>query len=173
LFGIGLIYLILATQFRSYFQPMLIIVSVPMAFTGVSFGLFITQQPLSLFTLYGIVALTGIAVNAAIVLIDATNARIASGMRPLHAVIYAARRRVIPILMTTLTTIAGLFSLATGLGGKSLLWGPVAASMVFGLFVATTMTLFLVPVLFRLFMRMRDHRVQNFFRRLMHKKAAP
>jgi multidrug efflux pump subunit AcrB len=167
LFGIGLIYLILATQFRSYFQPMLIIVSVPMAFTGVSFGLFVTQQPLSLFTLYGIVALTGIAVNAAIVLIDATNARIASGMRPLHAVIYAARRRVIPILMTTLTTIAGLFSLATGLGGKSLLWGPVAASMVFGLFVATTMTLFLVPVLFRLFMRMRDHRVRNFFRRLL------
>ena len=173
LFGIGLIYLILATQFKSYFQPMLIIVSVPMAFTGVSFGLFVTQQPLSLFTLYGIVALTGIAVNAAIVLIDATNARIASGMRPLHAVIYAARRRVIPILMTTLTTIAGLFSLATGLGGKSLLWGPVAASMVFGLFVATTMTLFLVPVLFRLFMRMRDHRVQNFFRRLLRRSLLP
>jgi multidrug efflux pump subunit AcrB len=173
LFGIGLIYLILATQFRSYFQPMLIIVSVPMAFTGVSFGLFVTQQPLSLFTLYGIVALTGIAVNAAIVLIDATNARMASGMRPLHAVIYAARRRVIPILMTTLTTIAGLFSLATGLGGKSLLWGPVAASMVFGLFVATTMTLFLVPVLFRLFMRMRDHRVQNFFRRLLRRPPLP
>jgi multidrug efflux pump subunit AcrB len=143
-----------------------------MAFTGVSFGLFITQQPLSLFTLYGIVALTGIAVNAAIVLIDATNARIASGMRPLHAVIYAARRRVIPILMTTLTTIAGLFSLATGLGGKSLLWGPVAASMVFGLFVATTMTLFLVPILFRLFMRLRDHRVQNFFRRLIRRPLA-
>ena len=173
LFGMGLIYLILATQFRSYFQPMLIIVSVPMAFTGVSFGLFVTQQPLSLFTLYGIVALTGIAVNAAIVLIDATNARIAAGMRPLHAVIYAARRRVIPILMTTLTTIAGLFSLATGLGGKSLLWGPVAASMVFGLFVATTMTLFLVPILFRLFMRLRDHRVQNFFLNLVRRAPPP
>ena len=144
-----------------------------MAFTGVSFGLFVTQQPLSLFTLYGIVALTGIAVNAAIVLIDATNARMAAGMRPLHAVIYAARRRVIPILMTTLTTIAGLFSLATGLGGKSLLWGPVAASMVFGLFVATTMTLFLVPVLFRLFMRLRDHQVQNFFRRLTGRRPQP
>lgn len=173
LFGMGLIYLILATQFRSYFQPLLIIVSVPMAFTGVSFGLFVTQQPMSLFTLYGIVALTGIAVNAAIVLIDATNSRIAAGMRPLHAVIYAARRRVIPILMTTMTTIAGLFSLATGLGGKSLLWGPVAASMVFGLFVATTMTLFLVPVLFRLFIRLRDHRVQNFFRRLLKRPETP
>jgi multidrug efflux pump subunit AcrB len=132
-----------------------------MAFTGVVFGLFITQQTLSLYTIYGIVALTGIAVNASIVLIDATNTRIAGGMRPLHAIMYAARRRVIPILMTTLTTIAGLFSLATGLGGKSLLWGPVATSMVFGLFVATTLTLFIVPVLFRSFIRLRDHRVRN------------
>jgi len=82
-------------------------------------------------------------------------------MRPLHAIMYAARRRVIPILMTALTTIAGLFSLATGLGGKSLLWGPVATSMVFGLAVATTLTLFLVPVLFRSFMRLRNHRIRN------------
>jgi multidrug efflux pump subunit AcrB len=161
LFGVGLIYLILATQFRSYFQPMLIIATLPMAFTGVVFGLWATRNPLSLYTLYGIVALTGIAVNAAIVLIDAANSRISDGMRPLHAIMYAARRRVIPILMTTMTTIAGLFSLATGLGGKSLLWGPVATSMVFGLFVATTLTLFLVPVLFRSFMRLRDHRIRN------------
>lgn len=161
LFGVGLIYLILATQFRSYFQPMLIIATLPMAFTGVVLGLYVTGNPLSLYTLYGIVALTGIAVNAAIVLIDAANSRINAGMRPLHAVMYAARRRVIPILMTAMTTIAGLFSLATGLGGKSLLWGPVATSMVFGLFVATILTLFLVPVLFRSFMRFRDHRIRN------------
>jgi multidrug efflux pump subunit AcrB len=161
LFGIGLIYLILATQFRSYFQPLLILVTLPMAFTGVMFGLWVTRNPLSLYTLYGIVALAGIAVNAAIVLIDAANTRIRSGMRPLHAIIYAARRRVIPILMTTLTTIAGLFSLATGLGGKSLLWGPVATSMVSGLFVATLLTLFLMPILFRAFMRLRDHRIRT------------
>ncbi|HLU07362.1 MAG TPA: efflux RND transporter permease subunit [Woeseiaceae bacterium] len=160
LFGVGLIYLILATQFRSYFQPLLILVTLPMAFTGVIVGLWITRNPLSLYTLYGIVALAGIAVNAAIVLIDAANTRIRSGMRPLHAIIYAARRRVIPILMTTLTTIAGLFSLATGLGGKSLLWGPVATSMVSGLFVATLLTLFLMPILFRTFMRLRDHRIR-------------
>jgi len=160
-FGVGLIYLVLATQFRSYFQPMLIIVTVPMAFTGVVLGLFVSRYMFSLYTIYGIVALTGIAVNAAIVLIDAANSRIEIGMRPLHAIMYAARRRVIPILMTSLTTIAGLFSLAAGLGGKSLLWGPVATSMVFGLFVATTLTLFLVPVLFRSFMRLRDHRVRK------------
>ena len=171
LFGVGLIYLILATQFRSYFQPLLIISTIPMAFTGVVFGLYVTGNPLSLYTLYGIVALTGIAVNAAIVLIDAANSRINAGMRPLHAVMYAARRRVIPILMTAMTTIAGLFSLATGLGGKSLLWGPVATSMVFGLFVATALTLFLVPVLFRSFMRLRDHRIRNVIARVCRVQA--
>lgn len=153
LMGLGLIYLIIATQFRSYFQPLLILTTVPMAFTGVVFGLVITGNPLSLYTLYGIIALTGIAVNSAIVLIDAANARVANGMRPLHATIYAARRRVIPIIMTTSTTIAGLFSLAVGLGGKSLLWGPVAMSIVAGLGVATVLTLFMVPTLYRAFMR--------------------
>ena len=126
LFGVGLMYLILGTQFGSYWQPLMILFTVPMAFTGVVFGLLVTQNPLSLYTLYGVVALAGIAVNAAIVLISAANDRRKRGMSVLHATIYAARRRVIPILITTMTTIAGLFSLATGLGGKSLLWGPVA-----------------------------------------------
>ncbi|TDR20366.1 efflux RND transporter permease subunit [Marinicella litoralis] len=153
LLGLGLIYLILATQLRSYFQPFLILVTVPMAFTGVVFGLFATNNPLSLYTLYGIIALTGIAVNGAIVLIDAANERIKNGKRPLHATIYAARRRVVPIIMTTTTTIAGLFSLAAGLGGKSLLWGPVASSIVFGLAFSSLLTLFMVPVLYRQFMK--------------------
>ena len=153
LLGLGLIYLIIATQFRSYFQPFLILATIPMAFTGVIFGLLLTGNPLSLYTLYGIIALTGIAVNSAIVLIDAANARIRAGMRPLHATIYAARRRVIPILMTTTTTIAGLFSLAVGLGGKSLVWGPVASSIVAGLGVASLLTLFMIPTLYRTFQR--------------------
>ncbi|MEM9533812.1 MAG: efflux RND transporter permease subunit [Pseudomonadota bacterium] len=153
LLGLGLIYLIIATQFRSYFQPLLIIVTVPMAFTGVVLGLILTGNPLSLYTLYGIVALTGIAVNGAIVLIDAANARLRAGMRPLHATVYAAKRRVVPIVMTTTTTIAGLFSLAVGLGGKSLLWGPVASSIVAGLTFASALTLFVIPTLYRLFMR--------------------
>ncbi len=130
LLGVGLIYLILAAQFRSYWQPLMILVTVPLAFTGVTLGLVITQNPLSLYTMYGIIALTGIAVNSAIVLIDAANERLKSGMGLLHASIYAARRRVIPIIITTSTTIGGLFSLAAGLGGKSLIWGPMASSLV-------------------------------------------
>jgi len=152
LFGVGLIYLILGTQFRSYFQPLMILVTLPMAFTGVVLGLLITGNPMSLYTLYGLVALAGISVNAAIVLIAAANDRLAAGMSLLHATVYAARRRVIPILITSLTTIAGLFSLATGLGGESLLWGPVATSIVWGLGFSATMTLFVVPLLYRLTM---------------------
>lgn len=151
-FGLGLIYLILATQFRSYWQPLIILVTVPLAFTGVVLGLFVSQNPMSLYTLYGVIALTGIAVNSAIVLIDAANERRGRGMSVLHAAVYAARRRVIPILITTLTTIGGLFSLAIGLGGKSLMWGPVAASIVWGLGFSTVLTLFAIPLIYRLVM---------------------
>lgn len=160
LFGILLMYLILGTQFRSYFQPLLILVSVPMAFTGVVIGLIVTGNPLSLYTLYGVVALAGIAVNAAIVLISAANSRLQQGMSVLHATLYAARRRVVPILITSLTTIAGLFSLASGLSGKSLLWGPVATAIVWGLLVSTLLTLFIVPLLYRTFM-LRSHLAQR------------
>jgi multidrug efflux pump subunit AcrB len=166
LLGVGLIYLILAAQFRSYWQPLLILLTVPMAFTGVVFGLFITQNPLSLYTLYGVIALTGIAVNSSIVLIDAANARLHAGMSLIHATLYAARRRVVPILITTATTIGGLFSLAVGLGGKSLIWGPMAASLVWGLLVATTLTLFTMPTLFRLAMQMAPGLRNGIARRL-------
>jgi multidrug efflux pump subunit AcrB len=152
LLGVLMVYAILGTQFRSYFQPLMILATVPMAFTGVVAGLLITANPLSLFTLYGIVALAGIAVNAAIVLISAANQRLDKGMSVLHATVYAARRRVIPILITSLTTVAGLFSLAAGLGGESLIWGPVAIAIVWGLVVSTVLTLFVVPLLYRLFM---------------------
>ncbi|HSH41668.1 MAG TPA: efflux RND transporter permease subunit [Arenicellales bacterium] len=160
LFGVGLIYLILGTQFKSYFQPLMILVTLPMAFTGVVLGLLITGNPMSLFTLYGVVALAGISVNAAIVLISAANDRLAAGMSLLHATVYAARRRVIPVIITSLTTIAGLLSLATGLGGSSLIWGPVATSIVWGLAFSAAMTLFVIPLLYRLTMP-RSRRVRE------------
>jgi multidrug efflux pump subunit AcrB len=166
--GVGLIFLILATQFVSYWQPLMILVTVPLAFTGVTFGLALTRNPLSLFTMYGVIALTGIAVNSAIVLIDAANDRHRRGMSTLHSVMWAARRRVVPILITSMTTIGGLFALATGLGGKSLLWGPVAASIVWGLAFSTVLTLYVVPLLYLLSMRERPklrHRLAGWFAR--------
>jgi multidrug efflux pump subunit AcrB len=158
LFGIGLIYLILGAQFKSYWQPFMILTTVPLAFTGVTFGLAVSGNPLSLFTLYGVVALAGIAVNAAIVMIDAANRRLAAGMTVLHATVYAARRRVIPIIITSATTIAGLFSLAFGLAGESLIWGPVASAIVWGLTFSTVLTLFVIPLLYRAFMGRRGRK---------------
>ncbi len=160
IFGVGVMYMILGTQFKSYFQPMMILATVPLAFTGVVIGILITQHPLSLFALYGIVALAGIAVNSAIMLISTANYKLSQGISLLHSTVYAARRRVIPILITTLTTIGGLFSLATGLGGESLIWGPVANAIVWGLGFSSTLTLFIIPILYRLFMS-RSHLVLN------------
>lgn len=159
LIGIGLMYLILGTQFKSYFQPMMILSTVPMAFTGVILGLLVTQNPMSLYTLYGVVALAGISVNAAIVLISAANDRLKTGMSLTHATVYAARRRVIPITITSLSTIAGLFSLATGLGGKSLLWGPVATAIVWGVGFSAILTLIAIPTLYRLSMGKRARKI--------------
>lgn len=160
LLGVGLIYLILAAQFRSYWQPLMILATVPLAFTGVAVGLLVSGSPLSLYTLYGVIALTGIVVNSAIVLIDAANERLAAGMSVLHAAIYAARRRVVPIIITTSTTVGGLFSLAAGIGGYSLLWGPVAGAIVWGLGVATVLTLFVMPALYIACMRPRTARTR-------------
>ena len=153
MFGVLLIYVILGTQFKSYFQPFIIISTMPMAFTGVTLGLLLTGNPISLYTVFGLIALTGIAVNAAIVLISAANDRLKAGMTITHATIYAARRRIIPIVITTLTTIAGLSGLALGLGGTSLIWGPVATAIVSGLAFSSVLTLFAIPLLYRLFVK--------------------
>jgi multidrug efflux pump subunit AcrB len=160
LFGIGLMYLILSTQFQSYFQPLMILLTVPLAFVGVTLGLLVSGHPLSLFTMYGIVALAGIAVNSSIVLISTANDNIKKGMSLTHATFYAARRRMLPIIITTLTTVAGLFSLASGLGGHSLIWSPVATSIVWGLIFSSSLTMFAIPVLYQLAMRRSYNRLK-------------
>jgi multidrug efflux pump subunit AcrB len=148
LFGMLLIFIILGTQFNSYGQPFLILLTVPMCFTGVIFGLLVTGNVLSLFTLYGVIALAGIAVNDAIVLISTANRKRLAGLSVMSAAIYAARRRLVPVLITSITTIAGLFSLAVGLAGYSSMWAPVAIAIVWGLTVSTVLTLVIIPILY-------------------------
>ena len=82
-------------------------------------------------------------------------------MSLLHATVYAARRRVVPVFITSLTTIAGLFSLAAGLAGKSLVWGPVATAIVWGLAISTILTLLVIPLLYRTFMVYRARPVKT------------
>ncbi len=153
LFGLGLIYLILGTQFRSYTQPLIVLAAVPMAFIGVVFGLGLSGNPLSLFTLYGVVALAGIVANDAIVLVSTANRLNQRTGSPVFSAAQAAKRRFLPIVITSATTIAGLYSLAVGLGGYSLMWAPVATAIVWGLAFSTVLTLLLVPVIYVLVAR--------------------
>lgn len=163
--GIGLIYLTLGTQFRSYIQPLIVLTVIPMAIIGVIAGLLITGYPLSLYTMYGIVALSGIAVNAAIVMIATANRNTKRGMSKASAIFYAAKRRIIPVTITTLTTIAGLFSLAIGLGGESFIWRPVASTIVFGLLISSILTVLFLPSIYifspKLFLHNLFHRYKD------------
>ena len=148
--GIGLIFLIVGTQFRSYALPCLVLLKVPMAFAGVVLGLLISREPVSLYTLYGAVALAGIAVNSAILMFSAAQNRLASGMGVVHATVFAARRRMLPILITSLTTLVGLLPLALGGDESSTLWRPVATAIVWGVGFSTVLTLFILPLFYRL-----------------------
>lgn len=155
LVGFVLMYALLAVQFGRLGLPLVILATTPMALAGVALGLLISGQPITLYTLYGCVALSGVAVNASIVLVSAGEDRLARGQTPLAAAFSAGRRRLVPILITTLTVIGGLVSLAFGWGGDSLLWGPLAASIIWGLAVATPLTLFVTPLMHGWLMRRR------------------
>ncbi len=161
LLGLVLIYMILGTQFRSYFQPLIVLATVPAAFAGVVIGVAVSGHALSLYTLYGAVALAGIAVNSAIVFVSAANERVRAGMSVGHATVFAARRRFVPICITSLTTIAGLFSLAIGLAGHSNVWGPVASAVVFGLGVSTLLTLLVAPLVYARFPPHRSRKIDG------------
>ncbi len=156
--GFALMYGLLAAQFGRLVLPLVILATAPLALAGVAIGLLATGQPLTLYTLYGCVALSGVAVNASIVLAAAGEDRLARGLPPMAAAFNAARRRLLPIIITTLTVIGGLISLAFGWGGNSLLWGPVASSIVWGLAVATPLTLFATPLMHGWLMRKRQAR---------------
>jgi len=150
--GVLLIYAILATQFNSYTQPLLILITVPFAFVGVVLFLLISGTPLSTTVIYASVALAGIAVNDAIVLISFANeSRRDQGMAVGPAVTESSITRLRPIILTSLTTIAGLVPTAIGLGGASVVWGPMASTIIFGLIFSTITTLIIVPSFYGVF----------------------
>ena len=155
LIGIFLIYLVLGTQFRSYLQPFLILFSVPLAFAGVVLYLAVSGTPFSTTVLYAGVALAGIAVNDAIVLISFINEQRETGNTVSDAVHQAAETRLRPIILTSLTTIAGLTPTAIGLGGRSVVWGPMASTIIFGLIFSTSATLIFIPALYGLLLDRR------------------
>lgn len=150
LLGVFLIYAVLGAQFKSFTQPLLILLSVPMAFAGVVLYLVLSGTPFSTTVLYAGVALAGIAVNDSIVLIDFINELRKQGMTIADAVTEAAATRLRPILLTSVTTIGGLLPTAVGLGGYSVVWSPMASTIIFGLLFSTVTALTVVPALYGL-----------------------
>ncbi|RMG96057.1 MAG: efflux RND transporter permease subunit [Deltaproteobacteria bacterium] len=146
--AVALIYTALALQFRSYVQPGIIISAVPFGVTGAIFGLFAMGFPLSVFALFGIVALSGICVNDSLVMVDFINKLRDGGMPAAEAAVEGAIMRLRPIVSTTLTTVLGLLPLAVGLGGQDLILAPMAVSIAAGLGVATSLILLVVPALY-------------------------
>ena len=155
-----LIFLVLVTQFNSIVTPFIILTSVVLSLIGVLWGLIITDTPFGvIMTGIGVISLAGVVVNNAIVLIDYFNQLVAQGMSVKDAVIKAGLVRFRPVMLTAITTILGLIPMATGIsfdfttltldtGSESAQWwGPMAVAVIFGLLVATLLTLVVVPVL--------------------------
>ncbi len=148
-----IIVLLLVGQFDSLRRPAIILLTIPLGMIGVIIGLFITQQPLGFVAFLGVIALAGIVINNAIVLIDRIKIEIdENGLEPASAVVEAAQRRLRPILLTTATTMGGLIPLWLG-GGP--LFEAMAVAIIFGLMFATLLTLGFVPVLYSLFFRVK------------------
>ncbi|MEM9367243.1 MAG: efflux RND transporter permease subunit [Planctomycetota bacterium] len=153
-FGVALLcmFVLLVLQFRSYAQPLLILCIIPFGMIGAAWGHAFLGLPLTLFSMFGLVALSGVVVNDSIVLIDFINSRVRAGVPPIQALLESGRRRFRPIMLTSLTTIAGLLPLLTERSFQAQLLIPMAASLAFGLMVATALVLLLIPVLYLLYL---------------------
>lgn len=153
--AIFLVYIVMASQFESLLHPLLILCSVPLAGAGSVLGLYLTGTNISIIVFIGLIMLSGIVVNNAIVLVDRINQLRTQGIDKVVAIKQAAQSRFRPIVMTTLTTTLGLLPLAIGLGEGSELRAPMAITVIFGLMVSTLLTLIVIPVLYQLFDRKR------------------
>lgn len=151
LLAIVLIYLIMVAQFQSLLSPFIIMFTIPLAFTGGLLALYVTGNEISLIAMLGFLVLTGIVVNNGIVFVDYTNQLRERGNTIDQALILAGKTRIRPILMTAITTILGLSTLALGIGLGSEMLQPLAIVAVGGLAYATVLTLFVVPVMYRIF----------------------
>ncbi|MCG7530768.1 efflux RND transporter permease subunit [Psychrobium sp. MM17-31] len=149
--AVFLVYLVMASQFESLLHPLLILFSVPLAGVGSLLGLYLTGTNLSVIVFLGLIMLSGIVVNNAIVLVDRINQLRLDGMAKVTAIKTAAQSRLRPIIMTTMTTILGLLPMCLGLGEGSELRAPMAITVISGLIFSTLLTLIVIPVLYRLF----------------------
>ena len=146
-------YLIMVAQFQSLLSPFIIMFTVPLAFTGGLLALWIADMPVSVIAMIGFVMLSGIIVNNGIVFVDYTNQLIGQGIPKKKALVQAGTTRLRPIIMTALTTILGLSTLAMGMGVGADMVQPMAVVTIGGLIYGTLLTLLVVPCIYDLFHR--------------------
>jgi HAE1 family hydrophobic/amphiphilic exporter-1 len=149
--ALALVYMVLACQYEAFRDPLVVMFSVPVAAIGVLVTLFITGTTLNVQSYIGCIMLGGIVVNNAILLVDQAGRLVKDGMPTRVALVEAGRRRLRPILMTTLTTILGLLPLALGIGEGAEAQAPLARAVIGGLTGATLITLVLIPAVYSLF----------------------
>lgn len=162
--SIVMVYMIMAAQFESITQPLIILFTVPLSLIGVLLALFATNTSVSVVAMLGIIMLGGIVVNNGIVLIDYTNILMSQGKKSMEAVIEASKARLRPIIMTALTTVLGLFPMALAVGRGSELRAPMAISVMGGLVVSTFLTLVVIPSIFLV-----EHDIRGKIGRLLKK----
>lgn len=159
--GILCIYFIMVAQFQSFKSPFIVIFTMPLAATGGFFGLYFTGNEVSVVSMIGFVLLAGIVVNNGIVLVDYINQVRLEGTEKKEAIIEAGKTRMRPILMTALTTVLGLMTMAMGIGSGADLMAPIAIVTIGGLLYATLMTLFVVPVIYDLLNRRELRKISD------------
>ena len=156
-----IIYAMIATQLRSYIQPLAILISIPLGVAGAVLGHLVLGFPLSFISIFGIVALAGVAVNASVVLVDLYNRRRREGLAPIEAAAAAAARRFRPIVLTTLTTAMGLAPLLFEKSPQAQFLIPMGVSLGFGILVSGFMVLFVTPSIAVIIEDLRGYRADN------------
>ena len=153
LLAIVFIYLIMVAQFQSLLSPFIVMFTIPLAFTGGLLGLLVTRQILSVTSMLGFLILAGIVVNNGIVFVDYVNQLRLDGVDKRTALLETGRARIRPILMTAITTILAMSTMALGVGMGSELSQGLSIVTIGGLLYATLLTLFIVPILYDIFHR--------------------
>ncbi len=156
-----LIFMMLAGLFHSYAQPIVVMAAIPFGFQGAIIGHLVTGNPITIMSLIGMIALCGILVNDALILVDFINRRVERGMNPFEATVEGARLRLRAILLTTLTTAAGLTPLMFETSFQAKFMIPMAVTLTFGLIFATVLTLIIVPALNLVFLELRTRVTGN------------
>ena len=151
--AVVLIYLIMTAQFQSLLSPFIVLFTIPLAFTGGLLALWITGKELSVIAMLGFLMLAGVVVNNGIVFVDYVNQLRLEGMDRTEALVRTGRDRIRPILMTAMTTVFGLFTMALGLGSGGDMLQPLAIVTIGGLAYATLLTLFVVPAIYDIFLK--------------------